>query len=193
MHSITRRVAAIVLQLSLAGAAFATPELAQELIAMEAVDQEIRNRSMKAPLDQTLYQEMGRVDAAHEARLTEIVRTGWPTAEMVGKPALRALWTLTQHASPAFLKSALPAMQKAADRGDLAWSTVALMIDRDLMYDGKKQIYGSQFALKGGTAEMHPVEDPDNLDARRKKVGLGPIAEYRARIMQMHRSAPAPK
>jgi hypothetical protein len=161
------------------------PQLSQELVVMEAADQEVRARLAQSPLEKTLTQEMAKIDGANESRIGEIIRDkGWPSAEMVGLKATHAMWVLVQHGSPLLLKKCLPYMKEAAAKNELSWATVALSIDRDLVYDGKDQIYGSQFRSgKDGNMEMYPVADERHLDDRRKQVGLEPIATYRDRML----------
>ena len=45
---------------------------------------------------------------------------------------------------------------------------------------GNKQVYGSQIGqdAETGLYYVSPLEDPDNVDKRREKVGLGPLADY---------------
>jgi hypothetical protein len=184
----------MVLDLSLHREQGSAPLLAAEIEAMETADQEVRNRWIQSQ-DAAHQQEMAEVDAKNEARIKEIIREhGWPSADLVGQRAVHAAWVLVQHASPALLKACLPGMKAAADRGELPWSTVALSIDRDLMHDGKKQLYGSQ--VYSGTARevvLYPVEDEAHLDERRANVGLGPIAEYKAELLKFYQPAPAGK
>jgi hypothetical protein len=162
--------------------------LAAELVQMEEADQRVRDLALAAPSDRVLMEQMKQVDARNEARLKEIVAAiGWPTVKRVGKQGAHAAWLLTQHGSAALLKASLPDMKAAAEAGDLDWSSVALSIDRSLMDEGKKQIYGSQFQQDAsGAMQMYPVEDEAHLDERRAQVGLGPIAEYRALILKMY-------
>ncbi|HKC85737.1 MAG TPA: DUF6624 domain-containing protein, partial [Blastocatellia bacterium] len=49
-----------------------------------------------------------------------------------------------------------------------------------LTREGKKQIYGTQLRLNQKTQvmELYPIEDEENVDARRAKVGLAPLAQY---------------
>lgn len=48
------------------------------------------------------------------------------------------------------------------------------------MRQGKKQIYGSQLGRDKETGEYYllPLIDPDNVDKRRDKIGLGTLANY---------------
>lgn len=159
------------------------PELASQLEAMAAADQALRARwTRDAP---EVGAEVQRLDAAHEAALHDIIRRkGWPDIAMVGKPAAQAAWLVAQHGTPEFLKLCLPYMKASAERGQMPQWAFALSVDRDLMYDGKPQRYGSQFQTAAdGKNHMYPVEDEAHLDERRAKVGLEPIAEYKASLL----------
>ena len=70
-------------------------------------------------------------------------------------------------------------MQKSVDTGESRPSDFALLQDRVLMGQGKKQIYGSQVVFnKRGEQEFYPIVDEKNVNIRRKKAGLEPIEEY---------------
>lgn len=157
-------------------------ELADKLHAMAKVDQDARkklNFSDKAVMD-----AMAEVDKKNEAALREILKTyGWPSAELVGHKGVEECWLLTQHAPYDLMKAYLPAMKAAAERGDLMASSVALTIDRVLVREGKKQLYGSQFKPSASGMVPDPIEDPAHLDERRAQMGLGPFEEYRAVLM----------
>jgi len=162
------------------------PELAKEIIAMEEVDQKVRFDWIQNK-DEAHVKAMQEIDDKNEQRVKQILEGhGWPSAELVGPRAENALWTLVQHESPAMIKQCLPGMKAAADKGELAWSTVALSVDRDLLNDKKKQLYGSQVNIENGKVDLLPVEDEAHLDERRAKVGLEPIAEYKANILKLY-------
>jgi hypothetical protein len=160
------------------------PHIAAELLAMMERDQEVRKRHEASPDSTSIMAEMLALDAKHEPRIKGILaEIGWPGVKAVGAQGNQAMWLLVQHASPELLKQSLPAMKKAADKGELPWSTVALSIDRDLLNDGKKQLYGSQLIMNdAGKLELRPVEDESQLDQRRASVGLEPIASYLRRF-----------
>lgn len=70
-------------------------------------------------------------------------------------------------------------MQKSLEEGESRPSDFALLQDRVLMGQGKKQIYGSQVVFnKRGEQEFYPIEDEKNVNNRREKAGLQPIEEY---------------
>ncbi|MCP4246955.1 MAG: hypothetical protein GY778_07885, partial [bacterium] len=57
-------------------------------------------------------------------------------------------------------------------------AALAYLTDRVLVQEGKPQRYGTQFFAKDGVFKLNPIEDEAYVDARRKEVGLGPLAEY---------------
>ncbi len=164
------------------------PALADELVAMARADQAVRNEAIQRPGDATIFKAWHEVDTRNETRLKAILAEhGWPTATLVGPKAARAAWLMVQHASAPFLKTCLPFMKRAAERGEISRGSLALSIDRDLMYDGKKQIYGSQFRTnEKGELEVYPIEDEAHVDERRAAMGLGPLAQYRANLIRMY-------
>ena len=46
------------------------------------------------------------------------------------------------------------------------------------MKEGKPQVYGTQFKIKGQELIPAPIEDEQNVDRRRAEVGLPSLAEY---------------
>jgi len=75
-------------------------------------------------------------------------------------------------------------LKEAVRRGEAESGNAALLKDRILMREGKKQIYGSQLYFNQVTKqlELWPIEDDENVDARRASVGLEPLAEYMKRF-----------
>lgn len=54
------------------------------------------------------------------------------------------------------------------------------MTDRDLVHQGKPQLYGTQLTTIDGITAFDPIEDIEHLDERRASMGLGSIASYMA-------------
>ena len=131
------------------------------------------------------FKEMLRVDQANTAWLAELTgRAGWPGRTLVGEDGAHAAWLLAQHADadrqkqPAFLELLRAAVAKGeASPGDLAY-----LEDRVRVHAGQPQRYGTQFTRDDQGLRPQPIEDPEHLDERRAAVGLGPFAEYEARM-----------
>ena len=166
----------------------ANQQLSDELIAMGTADQDIRNRWIKDQTNQALTDEMAAIDAKHVARLREIIKQfGWPGRSLVGPKAATDAWLIAQHGGKEFLHETLPLMKEAVDKNDLPGSSYALSVDRTRTQDGEKQLYGSQFDTKDGKCEPLPIEDPEHVDARRKEVGLEPLADYTKTLCAMYK------
>jgi hypothetical protein len=151
------------------------PELAARLLAMGEADQAMRQG---APWD-------GALDIAHTDQLKAIIAEyGWPSVSLVGWYASDAAWLIAQHACHdlPFMKEVLATLKDLPGGEEVRLSHVALLEDRILMFEGKPQLYGSQFRGTGADMVPHEIADPDGLDARRAAVGLEPWAEYEARV-----------
>lgn len=158
------------------------PQLAEELVRLGKADQAVR-KQIPAGSDPEFWKRMASEDKLREERLAQIIADkGWPLVSQVGHEAANSAWLIAQHASPGFLERCLPLMQAAADRHELALSSLALSVDRVLMHEGKPQIYGSQFQVKDGATVAYPIADMAHLEERRASMGLEPYEQYRKRF-----------
>lgn len=105
---------------------------------------------------------------------------GWLTEEEVGNKASSGLWLVIQHASLEVQERYLPMVHEAVMAGKSKGSKYAMLIDRIKIESGEKQIYGSQVAEDQESESYHlfPLEDPANVNERRKSLGLIPIESY---------------
>ena len=144
-------------------------------------DQAVRE-SFRGTLDSAQAAAMAHTDSANTSWLEAYVaRWGWPASSQVGHDAVQAAFLIVQHAvhDTAFMRSMLPFIEDAYGRGDLDGGAVALLTDRLEVKAGHPQIYGTQLSLKNGRWVFDPIADSAGVDARRKKMGLPPLAEYR--------------
>jgi hypothetical protein len=133
------------------------------------------------PRYQQLVEEQNAIDTKLMQQLeTIIARHGWPTISLVGKKANLNAFLILQHADLSYQKKYFPLLKEAAARNEARKSDVAMLEDRVLMREGKKQIYGSQLRMNEQTRklELYPIEDEENVDIRRASVGLPPLKEY---------------
>jgi hypothetical protein len=168
--------------------------LRRELIKMGYEDQKYRNElevSMKelAGPDKegamkrfvALVKKQDKIDKRNIKRLEEIInRYGWPTKSMVGKEASEWAFFIVQHADRGYMKRYFPLLKAGALRNEARRDHAAMMEDRILMGEGKKQIYGTGLKTDDVTKELKlwPIENEEEVDARRASVGLPPMAEY---------------
>lgn len=184
------RLAALV-ALAVAGCATQTPspiDARAELEAMYDADQSTRLKlqelAMKgdtsSPTFLDLLKQQQTIDERNVKRFKEIVSAGgWPKKSHVGEKGSVAAFLIVQHADQATKKQYLPLLKAAVTENEARSEDLALLEDRVLMGEGKKQRYGSQLQPKaGGGWEFYPIEDESTVDERRRAVGLPPLAEY---------------
>lgn len=163
-------------------------KLRAELLAMRDRDQQARNDCDKGTPDERMQcfaNLLDTVDKSNTKRINEIYSSiGFPTAKAVGKDGVDAFLLILQHSNDLELKKkCLSAITKAFEAKQVSASDYANFTDRLLFNLGKPQVYGCNFEFKDGKLVMSKTEDLKNLDERRKKIGLPPIAEY-AKILK---------
>jgi hypothetical protein len=163
------------------------PELRRELLALVAEDQAARMAWIEKD-KRGEKPDWGPV-AAIDQRTTKTLRAviskhGWPGKSIVGEDGAHAAWLLVQHAAkdPALQKDALALMKPMAATGEVTKADYAYLEDRVAVAEHRKQRYGTQFVGR----EPEPIEDEANVDARRKEIGLGTMAEYKQDILKMY-------
>lgn len=184
---------------------YATPltnmALRSELRERVANDQAIRNEWIKQGVDhpnKELTAKMATIDTQNTARMQEIVRQyGFPGPELVAVDGSEAAFVLVQHAVHSVQKTILPHIEKAFRAHKLSGNNYALFVDNVLAGDGKSQIYGTRArpiaAWKNHEPAFFPIADETHVDQRRAKIGLTPLAEYRAFLKKMYFPTDAPK
>jgi hypothetical protein len=161
--------------------------IAAELLAMEAAD-----RSLRAELanDGSLFDgyhpRMRQIHEHNANRLAQIIaQIGWPAPSIVGEDAARSAFLIVQHAisCPAFMRSCLPLLERAAQIGEVPQIEVAMLTDRMLVLSGKPQIYGTQFDWdETGQMSPQPIENIERADQLRKAAGMETLEENTIRI-----------
>ena len=151
----------------------ANEALAAEIRAMADGDQRMRSE-----VAANARQWDASVDERNARRMRAIVKEiGWPTTSKVGAQAEHMAWLLVQHAGLEFQKECFALMaREPAD--EVCTRHLAYLEDRIRVREGLPQRYGTQLQKSDDGWEPLPTQDPEDLDARRRAVGLEPIAEY---------------
>jgi len=175
----------LVLLLFFAGGASAQqfPNIRAELLQMEKFDQDARFKCSNGTSDEQIkcLAEISKaIDEPNTKRITQIFDLiGFPNTTKVGKEGLEAFMTLLQHAPTDELRvRSLRSISKAFKNKEIPPMAYANFVDRLRLHQGKKQLYGSGFEFKDGKLVLSPTEDIKNLENRRKKISLPPMAEY---------------
>ena len=133
------------------------------------------------------------LDGKNRQRLDEIVKAhGWPKRSVFGEEASGVAFLVVQHAELDYQKKYLPLIKEAVAQKEARQSDLAMLEDRILTREGKKQTYGTQLRLNQTTQrmELYPIEDEENVDARRATVGLEPLAQYVKRVFGLEYAPP---
>jgi hypothetical protein len=174
---------------ALRGSAFCCDSaLRRELLAMVNADQQVR-QGFGPQMQPEKLARMQAVDTKHTARMKAmIVEHGWPGRSLVGDDGAHAAWLLVQHADAFFMAQCLPLMEHAVSGGEASAEDYAYLPDRVRMNQGKPQVYGTQFTSGAdGKLVLHPVEDAEHVDERRRAVGLPSMAEYEKKIREVYK------
>lgn len=126
--------------------------LRREILRMQKEDQKYRNevseveKQTLAPDEMqkrvsALWEKQERVDKRNLKRLVEIIeKYGWPGRSMVGKDGSLTAFLIIQHADLEYQKKYFPLLKEAVSKAEADSDDAALLEDRILMREGKKQI-----------------------------------------------------
>ncbi len=177
------------------------PALRDLLGRLVQTDQAVRARALADPRTRpghpitdpavlALIRQWIETDRYNTATMKRIVdEHGWPGKRLVGEDGAHDAWLLVQHADGdrAFQKRCLVLIERAANHGDASKIDLAYLTDRIRVAENKAQVYGTQFRqTPTGGMVVHVIEDEANVDARRKSVGLPPLAEYKKKLDEVY-------
>ncbi|MCD8739973.1 energy transducer TonB [Mucilaginibacter roseus] len=132
-----------------------------------------------SPETDSLMRLQGKADIENTSRITAIIdQYGYPGKSLVGKQNASLAFMVIQHSDAETQRKYLPVMTKAANRGELAWRSLALLIDRVKTGQNEKQVYGTQLWQMGNSVKLYPIADEAGVNIRRKKIGLPPLETY---------------
>jgi len=154
----------------------ANPTLQREIERLFKTDQAIRSPGGK-PWDLKKLAATDRADGvtAH----TIFAKYGLPTFALVGPQAAQDFDAVIQHQPLAFQKQVLPQMEADVAAGQVSSESYAMLLDRVESSSGQPQTYGENFVCApDGKIKPPPIADPGQVDRRRAKLGLMPLAVY---------------
>ncbi|MDR1553354.1 MAG: hypothetical protein LBS69_07830 [Prevotellaceae bacterium] len=130
-----------------------------------------------------LLKSINEKNAANVVEVTKILdEKGWLGADVIGDKGNNALFSVIQYADINTQEKYLPMLKDAVVKENTDPAYLALLEDEIALKQGKRQIYGSRIGIdiKTGKYYVVPLEDPDNVDKRRMKIGLGKYQDYLA-------------
>ena len=132
------------------------------------------NANLKNSLKKQLFEkQLYFLDSLSFDKITHIIDVfGYPTRAIAGESNNIPFYILS-FAPYTIKEKYLNQLILAADRDDISWKSLAYFIDKHKVAKGEKQVYGTQGNYdKDYHFILYPCIDPDNLNARRAKVGL---------------------
>jgi len=152
----------------------------KQLLAMRARDEQLRAElAADGMLFDGYHPRMEEVHRANARELRSLIREhGWPTEGLVGPDGAEAAWLVAQHAigEPEFMRCCRSLLEEANSLGLVPRWHFAYMDDRIRVFEGRPQRFGTQFDLMPDGPRIHELEDPSQVDAWRKEMGL-PVLE----------------
>lgn len=142
------------------------------------------NTGQKTDFDeQTISKKLDEIDSLNLIYAKQIIKAyKFPGYDLVGSEGSNKFWSIIQHCDTdlPFQKKVLLMMDEQVKRKNASPSNNAMLRDRILVSEGKKQIYGTQvrYNVTLKKSQPFPIEDPINIDKRRKSVGLSTLADY---------------
>lgn len=140
--------------------------------------------------NEVFNQRVGQARSRNNARLCEILKEfDWPSAALVGKDGVAAVFYLIRNSRQLDLQVALlPAVIAAVKQGEGEKRQVADLVDRMRVDSGMKQLFGTQVRVANGFLVLAPIEDEAHVDDRRKQFGMSPLAEHLRELEREYRT-----
>ena len=165
--------------------------LRDHLLALGERDQDAHGFAHGQPKNQDHLERatnLAEIDGALTADLKAVVAEhSWPTIGLVGLDASNAaMLVLTHTADHAWQRALLPGLEQLADRQEIDGAPLALVVDKELVSEGKLQRYGTQFRHVGNEMALIGVEDPAGLDRTRARLLLPPMEVYKQQMVGIY-------
>jgi hypothetical protein len=128
-----------------------------------------------------LIKEMKMLDSTLLHKVTLFLNEyGWKRKKEIGELANMGLFLAIQHSSTKQMESFKEIVERAYQEDKIEKSSYALFVDRLKVRNGLPQIYGTQYYYdeKLASLRFNEIEDFENINKRRKKVGLPKIEKY---------------
>lgn len=162
------------------------PALRQKINQMTLNDQRLRYARIQANSKEErrrIAREIHFADSVNRAEAKAILKQyGWPKLSDIGKDGQNNFWLLVQHADDdvLFQKNALDSMEKLRDTKEINLENYAFLYDRVLCNLNYRQVYGTQvnWSEHGEATGFRRIFIEDEVDARRKDLGLLPLSIY---------------
>ncbi|HJV20178.1 MAG TPA: DUF6624 domain-containing protein [Sediminibacterium sp.] len=157
-------------------------EIAEKIIGLKNADLALRDKLIKSgQISDGYNEEMKELHNRNAKILNEIIDIiGYPTTDKVGKEASEATWLVIQHSigQPDFMKKCVKLLEIAVSENKANSKKLAYLADRVAVFEGKAQLYGTQFDWdENGELCPNDFDDLTKVNQRRKSIGLNSLEE----------------
>lgn len=159
-------------------------EIAHTIVGLQTADLALRDKLIQSgQLGNGYNKEMEKLHGENAKTLNKIIdEIGYPTTDKVGEEANEAAWLVIKHSigHPDFMKKCLILLKDAVDNNNANPKQLAYLSDRISVFEGRPQLYGTQFDWKdNGELEPNQFDDFTKVNQRRKSIGLNSLEEQR--------------
>ena len=156
--------------------------IAEIIVDLKNADLALREKLIQSrQLSNGYNEKMKELHNRNAKILSDIIdNIGYPTIDRVGKDANEASWLIIQHSigRPEFMKKCAILLEKAVRENKESLIRLAYLTDRIAVFEGKPQLYGTQFDWdKNGNLIPNPFDDLTKVNERRKSIGLNTLEE----------------
>lgn len=103
----------------------------------------------------------------------------FPFKDLTSDKAYKSLFLTVQHSDTIELMRYVAGIIQKAQPHQVDKSDYAYLIDRIRIFEGKPQLFGTQFRKKNGVVSFFDIENSSEIDSRRAELGMEPFEEYR--------------
>ena len=113
----------------------------------------------------------------------------WSELTLQGKSNAERAYFIARQSDAKTQQKLLPQFEKAYADKQFSGHKLAEFTDTVLIGMKKKQRYGTQLAIVNGEIVFNTIEDSENVDTRRQKLGLMPLEDYKKLLIKMYKLA----
>jgi hypothetical protein len=138
-------------------------------------------------LSDAYHKEMEKVHVENAHKLKALIeKNGFPVLSNAGEKGVRLAWIIIMHSIslPDFIRECLTQMRLAAASQDYTLELLAYTEDRVLFFEGKPQLYGTNYDWEEGEMKPTPIQDISSLPYRRRSMGLPPMPAEVSRVTE---------
>ncbi len=166
--------------------------IADKIIQLKNEDLALRDKLIEERILEKGYNKaMEKLHNRNASKLNEIINNfGYPTIIEVGKEASEAAWLVIQHSigQPEFMRKCAQLLEISVNEKQANPKNLAYLTDRIAVFEGKPQLYGTQFDWdENGVLNPNRFDDLNKVNQRRKSIGLNTLEAQTELIRQQAR------